>query len=436
MKFLFFYSLIIKIFIHSKIIIPVKYKINDSYEKSNITSIFNSYNTGYLQSEIEVGSNKIPIKFKLTFDSFSLIILNSSINNIPIKYNINESKTSQMFTYKFRFKNEPISEGHLATDIFYLNYTNKTNQNLEQRLRFFLYPRNLDKIVNEGIMGIGVDNVRMYPYIGYNLINNLNEERIINEYVIYFSENDKLFIGEYPEISEPDKFISGKRVDIICSNFNNSRHTYYLFINDIISNNIFIDSEKFLLFNLSNFFMEGTELYRDYIKKYFFDKYLNNSKNKCYYETNILLGDFFYCDKDVNISGIPSLIFQINGTDYNITLDYSDLFALIEDKLFFIIYFREHNEIWKFGYYNIKKLNIAFNQKKKTISFSKKKNKQPKDNNVGGDGYMLIIFIIIIILLVLFALIIISIYFYKKNYGKSGKKDELIGIKENIDSIN
>ena len=137
MKFLFFYSLIIKIFIHSKIIIPVKYKINDSYEKSNITSIFNSYNTGYLQSEIEVGSNKIPIKFKLTFDSFSLIILNSSINNIPIKYNINESKTSQMFTYKFRFKNEPISEGHLATDIFYLNYTNKTNQNLEQRLRFF-----------------------------------------------------------------------------------------------------------------------------------------------------------------------------------------------------------------------------------------------------------------------------------------------------------
>jgi len=67
-------------------------------------SIYDSYNSGYLEAPIEVGSNRIPIKFKLTFDFFSVVILNSSISDNPINYNFNKSKTHQMSNFNIDLK--------------------------------------------------------------------------------------------------------------------------------------------------------------------------------------------------------------------------------------------------------------------------------------------------------------------------------------------
>ena len=93
--------------------------------------------------------------------SFSTIILNSSIVDIPIKYNINQSQTSQMFLHLFIFKNEPIKEGHLGTDIFHINnYNDNKTDNNGTRLGFFLYPKNIDNIKNEAIIGIGGINIK------------------------------------------------------------------------------------------------------------------------------------------------------------------------------------------------------------------------------------------------------------------------------------
>ena len=75
------------IFIQSKLLLPIKYIISEN-NQLDIISIYESYNKGYLETQIEIGSNKVPIKFKLSFDSYSTIILNSSIIDIPIKYNI------------------------------------------------------------------------------------------------------------------------------------------------------------------------------------------------------------------------------------------------------------------------------------------------------------------------------------------------------------
>ena len=169
-------------------------------------SIYDSYNSGYLEAPIEVGINRIPIKFKLTFNYFSVVILNSSISDIPINYDFNKSKTHQMFNFKYRFKNnEPIKEGYCASDIFYI----KNNNDTEVRYRFFIYPKNIEKIADEGIIGLGINNVKDYSFPGYNLIHQLKENKLINDYSIYFSENgtDNLIIGEIPEKSEPNKFI-------------------------------------------------------------------------------------------------------------------------------------------------------------------------------------------------------------------------------------
>ena len=78
-------------FIYSKIVIPINYKFEKAYNKTNIKSIFTSYQNINLETKIKVGSRKIPINFKLTFDYFSTTLANSSVDVSNIKYNINES---------------------------------------------------------------------------------------------------------------------------------------------------------------------------------------------------------------------------------------------------------------------------------------------------------------------------------------------------------
>ena len=347
------------IFIQSKLLLPIKYIISEN-NQLDIISIYESYNKGYLETQIEIGSNKVPIKFKLSFDSYSTIILNSSIIDIPIKYNINKSKTHQMFSFKFRFKNELIKEGYLASDIFNIN-----NNNTKPRLNFFLYNKNRDKIYYEGIIGLGLNNIRDYSFPGYNFIYQLKQNSLINDYTIFFEQNnndnniDNLVIGEYPYENKTNIYEKDKRIDIIYTNYNNSKYNYYILIDCIIVNNNIISSLNFLNFDLSSFFIEGTEIYRNYIIDIYFNKYINDKK--CNISKSDILGEFFYCDKDIDITKIPNLVFNIKSLDYNLTLTYEHLFKLISNKQFFMIIFK-NNTIWKMGYLAIKELKIGFNQ--------------------------------------------------------------------------
>ena len=75
-----------------------------------------------------------------------------------------------MFSFKFRFKNELIKERYLASDIFNIN-----NNNTKPRLNFFLYNKNRDKIYYEGIIGLGLNNIRDYSFPGYNFIYQLKQ---------------------------------------------------------------------------------------------------------------------------------------------------------------------------------------------------------------------------------------------------------------------
>ena len=133
-----------------------------------------------------------------------------------------------MFSFKFRFKNELIKEGYLASDIFNIN-----NNNTKPRLNFFLYNKNRDKIYYEGIIGLGLNNIRDYSFPGYNFIYQLKQNSLINDYTIFFEQNnndnniDNLVIGEYPYENKTNIYEKDKRIDIIYTNYNNSKYNYY-----------------------------------------------------------------------------------------------------------------------------------------------------------------------------------------------------------------
>ena len=415
--------LIIFIFlqIQTKLLLPIKYIFDNSNDKDMI-SIFESYNRGYLQTQIELGSNLIPIHFKLSFDSYSTIILNSSIQNIPISYNINKSKTHQMFSFKFKFKNELIKEGYLASDIFYLNNKNNTKQ--KERLRFFLYNNNKDNICNEGIIGLGLNNVRDYSFPGYNFIYQLKQNSIINDYTIFFEENnnvDNLIVGEYPDINKNNISENDERIDITYNNYNNSNFNYYILIDNIIINNKIISSQIFLKFDLSTLFIEGTEIYKNYILNTFFAKYINIKK--CSITKSELFGEFFYCNKDVDISQLPNLDFHIKSLNYSISLTYNNLFKFISNKFFFMVIFRNIS-IWKIGYSIIKQLNIAFNQDKKTVTFLNRTDYKEKNKENKKTDIINIIIIIIMNIFLLFVFLLLVLFFYYKDFKKNKNKNQ------------
>ena len=177
---------------------------------------------------------------------------------------------------------------------------------------------------------------------------------------------------------------------------------------------------------MTSFFIEGSEEYKTYVQKIFFEKYNNKMKPSCYKGESHLFGTFFYCDKNVDIPKIPSLTFLIKSHNYNITLNYEDLFITIEDKLFFLVYISKKSLVWKIGYHIIKQLNIAFNQDKKKISFSKFKKSNNQKSSISNNNITDKINLISILFLILMIILSSFVYYcYDKIVEKQTKKKEL-----------
>ena len=404
--------------IYSKIVIPINYKFEKPYNKTNIKSIFTSYQNINLETKIEVGSRKIPINFKLTFDYFSTTLANSSVDELNIKYNINESLYHSINETKIKLTNEPSSRAYMASDIFYID--KKNNKKINFFLSTAIYTENHFKY--EGLIGLGVNNKENYAYGELNFINQLKKNKLINDYPLtFFSSNNEnyLIIGDYPDIYDPSSYTNKQRIDVFTANLYFSECKYYLTINNIISNEEILEQDKNINFDLSSSFIEASYKYENLVKDLFFNQYMDIATPKCYLGTGNNLESFYYCDKDIDISNMPSLIFQINSYDLNITLTSKDLFELIEDKFFFIVIFKVRSPIfWKIGYLGIKKLNITFNQDSKTISFYKTVESN-NNSNIGKNEYFyLLIFLISLVSIFIILLIGFSFYYIKKKKNK------------------
>ena len=399
--------------INSKIEIPINFKLEKINNKSDIKSIFSSYHKGHLESQINLGSKEIPINFKLTFDYISTTISNSSIDNSNIIYNINESTTHEINETRIKLTGEPIRFAYLSSDIFHLN------EKYNERLNFFLVVNEND-FNYQGIIGLGVNNVENYNFRDYNLINQLKKKKIINEYVISFcniNNKEVLIIGDYQEIYKNDK-----RIDVFTSNLNYFQYKYSLKINNIISGNEIIETDKNIVFDLSCGFIEASYKYKDFIEKNFFEQMINNPNPKCHLETSNFLEYFYYCDKDTDFSNLPNLIFQISTYDLNVTLNAYNLFELIDNKLFFLVIFKTTSPIyWKIGYLGLKKFNISFNQDAKTISFYIKESNNTINSNNNKNNENKVLLICLICLAAIFIVLLIGFIYYYITHKKNKK---------------
>ena len=136
--YIFLYILLLNfIFIKSKIDLPINFKLQKINDKSDLKSIFSSYHKGHVESKIKFGSKQIPINFKLTFDYISTTISNSSVDNLTIIYNINDSTTHEMNETRIKLTGEPIRFAYLSSDIAHFD------EKLNERINFFWFRKRM-----------------------------------------------------------------------------------------------------------------------------------------------------------------------------------------------------------------------------------------------------------------------------------------------------
>ena len=78
--------------------------------------------------------------------------------------------------------------------------------------------------------------------------------------------------------------------------------------------------------------------------------------------------NYFYCNKNVDLSGFKPFVFTINEFNYNFTLTKDDLFLDVGDKYVFMMAFGGFSELI-LGYPFLKKYQLIFNQNTKTVGF-------------------------------------------------------------------
>ena len=361
-----------------------------------------------------IGSNKQQIFFTLKMSNYYTSITSINSNSLSKIYNESTSLTFQSFE-----EIKDLDSFHLGLkckETFYID--NKTKLN---NFPFYLVEiTKFDSMYEYGILGLNL----LYRFNfdrDFNFINNLKQNKIINDYTFYFNFDKKnlskgeLIIGE--------NNINSQFENVYDNTLNINEFNYWeLNIKNIYLNDILISNKKEIVdISIENPLIIGTMEKFEYLKKNFFDNEdcYNNEfyyLNYDYYSVNDeLLLNYFYCKENVNISKFPNVTFNINNI--NFTFTYKDLFYNFNNSNYFLILFGTKK--WHFGRLFLKKYQTAFNQEKKIIIFgmNEKKNNENINKNI-------IIFILFIIIILCIIVIIHLIYLIPKKKRANELKDE------------
>ncbi len=392
--FSFFFNLFIKV--NSYIVIPFKtFKNPETKKSSTLSEEFlrsNLNNTIYIEIEAGLPTQKIPAL--IMSEEFGFYIINhkclipSDFDTIEKSSTFSKSELYKDYRYKFRTQTDMI----FGNDVF--KFPSDSSSKLQALLNF-MYSPNLQEsssIKEENCdlhfaddenhkytcAGIGI---RGAEYLGKdyekNLIKQLFHENVINNNIfslIYSSKSDNegsFLIGVEPHLHDKNNFFE-KQLRHISSVDNNffifwSIHPDKIYFS---SNNENINIETNLIctleYNIGVIY--GTEIYFDFIKKYFFNKLIE--ENKCHEEIVNSIYTVFYCDKKKYIEKFPTLNFYLQQLLYTFNLDYKDLFYEKNGKYFFNVIFDKNNKIqWKLGKPFLKKYVFVYDYDSKTIGF-------------------------------------------------------------------
>ena len=425
-----------------------------------------SYNEIY--TIIPFGEEKKNLYALLTNDDFGLYLI-EGFGTVNSEYNSSNSssikKSSNVIAYKsFHY-------GSQATENLYL--INEKNeeikiedfqiviaQNENQINNYFL---KINDIKPEFSNDYDIHNItfsilglQLTPTYRYEMLDNfvvqLKQKNYINNYYwsIEYNKNQKndnfedivgnLTIGKLPECYNDNNIYSETKAlpysmalqwDFVFREiffYSNNNSKIYVTQN-ATSMNAIIDFNYGLI--------TATMDYYHLIKEQFFDYYLNNS---ICFESKTDVKDgfnriYFYCDKkafnDKAMIKFPDLLFYHDEFDYYYKINYTDLFKIYDDFVYFLIVFDGTKKIWRLGKIFLYNRKFYFNHDTKMIGFcsyldeEEKKRIEEENNNISSIVLDIIIIIFLIIIIIYFASIITKYCIRKKHYQNNQIEYEL-----------
>ena len=295
----------------------------------------------------------------------------------------------------------------------------------------------------------------------YNLIEQLKQkynDKNIETYEFSFKYNSdsegEIIIGLEPHYYDPDNYFysqyrtvgaKSKCNTVSQNSFSlNFDKTYISYKNKTtgkIENDYFYDACCLeIKFDQGN--MLGTSDYEKKIKKIFFDELINDKR--CFVDTVIEKDNthysVYYCNKDstekIIKNEFPKLYFELKQFNEIFELDYKDLFRTKNDKIYFLVYFKQNSyfaNYFEIGSIFLKKYFFTFNQDTKNIGYYNEKlpgGKKKKSDKIISFMDNKVLIVVIIILVIIFG--IVGFFLGKIVYDKV-RKPRLNEVDDNYD---
>ena len=426
---LFFLIIFFKIIKQNQSYIILDFFNEKNLSKINSSTFFEEILFNRLVTNISIGvPNQIlflTIKFRL-----STLALTSTLSkfhqHIP-KYKLNFSTTyhSNNFSEILNFGFDEFKKGIKSKELFAFP-NKKLNLNFILTTDTFCY--------DSGILGLKLkyDNKNLG---NFSILKQLKDNNFISSYVFFFifenldisplNYRGKLIIGKYPHEYNPKKYIKDNYFEI--KTFYNfySFNEYFeikhfeIFYGDIENNENDFTDEIITQFDFSKSNILGTSKFKKFITKEFNELY----KDKCIEISEKLV--YFICDKDIDINKLKSIYLFYGTHNFTFELKPSDLFALYDNKFYYLINFYKNSEstIWSFGIIFLKKYLFVFDQDKKIIGYYKNKENIHDNSQLYLKILLLFSFVIIIILLSHF---IHRFFFIKKRKIRANELEDNI----------
>ena len=358
------------------------------------------------------------------------------------KNKFNDSVEKYLKNLFFLFDSDKSSsfEGYFS-DNFILDTDDDT---IEINLNFTIYYNNRNDENKFGIIGLQTmteDTENNSFKELYSFIYQLKKLNIVTEYSFYFLYNNdnifksssnigKIIIGEYPHQFKENK-IYKKEDEIKIYSVTND---VWSIKSDEIKLGDYIEYNMNLNFDFNSKFIKGSTNFNNKIKSIFFDELIKQDlcKNDIISENQFIFDyEIYYCKNNEiireKIKIFPKLNFINKSNNLIFSLDYNDLFQLLEnkDRLYFMIIFRTNKYVfltdtWLIGEIFLKKYLFTFNLESKTISYYKNQINKSENNEINiikkSNS-----FIRIFIELIMAIIIVLCIYLLYRKYKKSRK---------------
>ena len=412
----FIITLLYFAYIKNYIIIPFETK-EDKIQLLSHNSLMTTLFPNKIETKINVGTpyQEIPLRIKLL--RYPISISSKSINFYKlIKFDEEKSST---------YKSIDLKPNYYGYQDFQLAKKSKENFYLNEKitlknLTFFLATYELDNYMESGVLGLRIPD-NDYRTLDVNFIKQLKERDLINSYYFFLRyKNEKegeLIIGILPHQFDQIHFNQNNFVEFKGTIIN---YSLGLFFKEAKYGNKVIDKEFESELAIEDNFIRGNKafqnvLFDNYFKQYFDRKICFNST---FDYVSFKKLEFYYCNKEINISEFQNITFNIKNCDFEIQFENKDLFFENGEFYYFLIYFPTtyySTSSFRLGKPFFKKYLITFNQDTKMIGYYK--------NIINNKNNIKNIYPWIITIFCIFCMLLMGYYlFYYRPYKLRKKR--------------